>query len=905
MIGKITFQTLTFLVATLLAVLQNDYKGHESRQQFQYSETDASPITCDTTYLKSYGAPGTAELAYTIAAAPGGGLFLAGGSGNQAMISLLDADGNLIWTRQFNPTADADDFITRIKLDSDGYIIGVGQTKPVAGNVEVFAFKYDWQNDQIIWINELDISDPAIEGYNDIVEKEPGGNYFIIGHITPVSAVADVALLLEVDRNTGLNVFVKTFTLTDQQSFLRGTVLNNSFYVAGMFSALGRRPSLIRFDLNGNPLWAKIYLLSIFPPSGEFFVPAGIAGDDDMVIFGVDNGGASSSLYTMFLFNTDTDGNLGWAKSIKIPALSISIPGNVIHVPDGYVCTGTGLKPGASVSDLFIFKTDLDGNLLWSKRYGSPDIKIGKDLLWHNNLIYLTGGINPLGASSDVLLGSIKNDGTYVGTGNCNLISDLVIDYTDWTNPFEGQYTISETAYNTSFFSNLVNTQNVAFQQQTICLNPCCETKPDAVFQNAFAECAGDSLSVTLNICNEGFTNLPAGTYISFYNGDPTAGLAPLISLQQTPQAVEPDSCLTFSVKIPYATPPVSIVVNDQGTFPQPIDLGGAGPVTDIEECDFTNNIGMLDITGIPPPLDLGADTLACPGDSLLLTASGFDHYEWFPKNLFACDSCASQFVVPQPDSIFEIIVTAGTDDGCFSADTVRVGATEPVFTFDTVYFCPGDTALVFGQPVTEPGEYVGVFPRAEGCDSIHQISLKTASNLLLQLPADLTIELGDSIRLDPLTNGLNLTWQWSPPDGLSCDDCRRPWARPFETTRYTLTATDENGCDASDEMLLTMLLNRRIFIPTAFSPNGDGINDVFLIFAGGNVARVRSFQLFDRWGEKIFENFNFPPNDPAHGWDGFFKGKPMNPAVFVYKAEVEYVDGEVEVFQGDVSLLR
>jgi hypothetical protein len=70
-------------------------------------------------------------------------------------------------------------------------------------------------------------------------------------------------------------------------------------------------------------------------------------------------------------------------------------------------------------------------------------------------------------------------------------------------------------------------------------------------------------------------------------------------------------------------------------------------------------------------------------------------------------------------------------------------------------------------------------------------------------------------------------------------------------------------------------------------------------------VKGVREFLIFDRWGEKVFEDYDFLPNDPQHGWAGMFKGKPMDPAVFVYKAEIEYVDGAVEVFYGDATLVR
>jgi gliding motility-associated-like protein len=913
MAQKIPFFPLSILLPVLLGIWHNQREYLPTRSTDRVEVAALPVIACDTTFLKIYGTPTQKEFGHALVPVPGGGFLLGGGRGTRAMISLFDDDANLIWARTFDATSDADDYIWDIELDSDGNLIGVGQTRPLGGNVEVFAFKYDWQNNNFLWVSELDIADPALEGYFTMLEKAPGGNYIIAGQTTPPGSPVSSALLLEVDRNDGSNVWDRQFSLAGGEIFYKTILHNGALYATGEFQSPGTgdqiRPGITRLDLNGNQIWTKLYIVPATGGATARLRGRDILADNGLVVFGYGNktgGGVADN--TLFLFKTNTDGSLEWTKEYAIPSASTVRATRLVNVPDGYLWLGFYELPGGG-SDIFIFKTNKSGEKQWSKRYDGTfnnDVDEAYDMAWKDDFIYCTGKTTN-GADEDVFLARLKGDGVSGAPGNCNLFSDLNMTETTWTNPYQGQHDLVQSQSLYGFFADFAVMAPASLQQSILCLNPCdsCEFKPDAVFQNAFAECAGDSLAVTLTICNEGFTDFPEGAYVSFYSGNPTAGLAPLIGLHQTPQAIEPDSCLIFSVKIPYATPPVFIVVNDQGTFPQPIDLAGAGPTTDIEECDFTNNIGMLDMAGIPSPLDLGPDTLGCPGDTLLLTASGFDSYEWFPKNLFACDTCASQFVVPQPDIIFEIIVTASTDDACFSVDTISVGATERVFTFDTAYFCPGDTVLVFGQPVTEPGEYTGVFPRPEGCDSTHQISLKTASNLLLQLPADLTIELGDSIRLDPLTNGLNLAWQWSPPDGLSCDDCQRPWARPFETTRYTLTVTDENGCDATGEMLLTVPLNRRVFIPNAFSPNGDGINDVFLVFAGGNVARVRSFQLFDRWGEKIFEDFNFPPNDPAHGWDGFFKGKLMNPAVFVYKAEVEYVDGEVEVFRGDVALLR
>jgi gliding motility-associated-like protein len=90
------------------------------------------------------------------------------------------------------------------------------------------------------------------------------------------------------------------------------------------------------------------------------------------------------------------------------------------------------------------------------------------------------------------------------------------------------------------------------------------------------------------------------------------------------------------------------------------------------------------------------------------------------------------------------------------------------------------------------------------------------------------------------------------------------------------------------------------------FSPNGDGINDVLFISGDENqIVSIKKFQVFNRWGELLHETSGFQPNDPSNGWDGRFKNVLMNPGVFVYRAEIEYIDGVTEVVTGDVTLVK
>ena len=96
----------------------------------------------------------------------------------------------------------------------------------------------------------------------------------------------------------------------------------------------------------------------------------------------------------------------------------------------------------------------------------------------------------------------------------------------------------------------------------------------------------------------------------------------------------------------------------------------------------------------------------------------------------------------------------------------------------------------------------------------------------------------------------------------------------------------------------------RRIFVPTGFSPNGDSANDRLLVH-GQPSARILDFRLFDRWGELVYETGNFTPNDPDIGWDGTFRGQEMDPGVYVWILEVEYMDGVTEILRGNTTLIR
>ena len=140
----------------------------------------------------------------------------------------------------------------------------------------------------------------------------------------------------------------------------------------------------------------------------------------------------------------------------------------------------------------------------------------------------------------------------------------------------------------------------------------------------------------------------------------------------------------------------------------------------------------------------------------------------------------------------------------------------------------------------------------------------------------------------------------------LDCTNCRNPVAKPLGTTSYFVSATNRNGCIAKDTLKITVANKRKVFIPTAFSPNNDGNNDIFMVYGGNEVRKINKFQIYNRWGNRVFGAENILPNDPSKGWDGLFEGQVAEMgSIFIYAVEVEYINGKIEVFSGDVTIVR
>lgn len=202
-------------------------------------------------------------------------------------------------------------------------------------------------------------------------------------------------------------------------------------------------------------------------------------------------------------------------------------------------------------------------------------------------------------------------------------------------------------------------------------------------------------------------------------------------------------------------------------------------------------------------------------------------------------------------------------------------------------------------------GNYLFTVLDAMGCMASIEATVTQPEELIVDAGPDQVINLGFSTKVQAVSNEFPVDFIWADTFGLSCFTCNSSTAMPVNTTTYTVTATNENGCTATDEVVIRVVKNYPVYIPNAISPNGDGLNDGFTAYAGPAANQIKVLKVFDRWGELVYEAEAFPHSQEPLGWDGYFKGQLVNAGVFVYFIEMEFIDGEVILYKGDVTVMR
>lgn len=246
------------------------------------------------------------------------------------------------------------------------------------------------------------------------------------------------------------------------------------------------------------------------------------------------------------------------------------------------------------------------------------------------------------------------------------------------------------------------------------------------------------------------------------------------------------------------------------------------------------------------PKVSISKDTLVCIGAPAYLHANGGSSYTWYPAaTLDDAHSADPTIAHVLKNTVYTVVVTDTL--GC----PKPVKATTLVSSYRALYaFAEKDTMLVMGEPVQ-------------------------------------------------LNSSGGLYYHWSPSIYLSDPTIANPVARPFEDMRYVLTISDNNNCQDSAIVKIRAFAEADIYVPTAFSPNNDGLNDQFRIYPVGFL--VKEWKIFDRWGNLVFSS-----NDPQKGWNGKLNGQPLASGSFVWMIYgTNKKTGKPLIKKGQVTLIK
>ena len=338
--------------------------------------------------------------------------------------------------------------------------------------------------------------------------------------------------------------------------------------------------------------------------------------------------------------------------------------------------------------------------------------------------------------------------------------------------------------------------------------------------------------------------------------------------------------------------------------------------------CDTTY---VLNLTVWPlPQLTLESTGNSCLGEQITLTATT-DAMDL----LWSTGEITGSIVAPQSG---QYTVTVTDAHGCIASASVGVdytgqltvelswaspvcpGAADGFIAIDSIagglapytIFVNGIAASVSGQYHDLPaGSYEVLLTDAQGCQWVQTVVLAEPPPFVVDAGPDRTIRLGEEVLLEAsVSQPVDSLWWW-PADAVSCAGCPETTALPTASTTYQVYAINAMGCLASDEVRVVVDGRTAVYAPNAFSPNGDGINDTFTLYAGKGVASVEYLAVFDRWGGMVYEEETLLPNDPAAGWDGSWRDRPAAAGVYVWLARLRLINGRTVLEKGEVTLMR
>lgn len=330
-----------------------------------------------------------------------------------------------------------------------------------------------------------------------------------------------------------------------------------------------------------------------------------------------------------------------------------------------------------------------------------------------------------------------------------------------------------------------------------------------------------------------------------------------------------------------------------------------------------------------------------CTGDSIVINnTSDANTFQWNPTKYIVDNTTQKPTIFPKATQIFYVDLT-GTNN-CNNRDSIIVNVDPKVglsFT-DNYNYCLSDSTNLNlkvsainsdqfiwtsstpnGYMSSDKGNSITVKPITSTTYKVIGVSQNSCpdefGNILVNTflrpeisfaSKIISIGAGEYFNLNPIiknNNGTVFNYQWTPTTGLDNPYSENPKAISDKDITYTVNIGGDFGCASSDSIIVKVLCSSsKLYMANAFTPNGDGKNDIFYV-TGYGIKSVEHFIIVDRWGKKMFERNNIMSNDISQGWDGTANGKQVEPGTYMYYADIICTEGQKYQLKGSVTLIR
>lgn len=781
---------------------------------------------------------------------PSGDILIGGTVDGNIILSRIDQRGNLRWRRVIRSESESTELSTlnQLVIDQAGNIAGVGNT--YNNNFQkAYLFRYNPNADRLLYFHQPDHGS-ELTGIKLLNNDEYLLTGSILGEPAPVFISAFSQRIKQTDGQPS-QVAIR-YDLLGDESFLDATLgPDGSQYLVGNVSPTGGagaiRASVSRMAPDGSPVWSKYGPVRSEVNARLYAFDVELIGNHLYLLHWGNIGNITGGLNTtVFLSCLDpATGTVLWNYAYDLTDFDGENGMELQPHRGGLLVYGMNL---IGKRDPWLIQMNLDGEVSWARSYELP----GNTLIYSraNQQLHVDDeGITALasygftdGSPRQGMVLRLAPDGTTDAA--CLNVRRLEVVRTPLTNDWQS----------TSLESNPAETRWTEAGQG---LEPPDFTAADDCSMDC-EDCSERSLRQTFVCRNDSV--LIAGAFRSregIYADTLPSSLGGCDSIRFNELIISDGPTATYSVR---------------------------------RECGLADALVTINATGQALPLSYAWPSTGASGNTAYLAAGNYqvtinDAIECRP---FLLDVVVEEISQTNASLVVMSPVCPGDSSGSISLDPVGAGSlkllSSGAFVPDALENLPA-------------GEYLMIVQDSTGCEVFRQLTIPPATPVEVTIAGPRRALLGDEVVLRPeYGSGQNFVENiWSLGDSVFSENAGLIF-RPTEGIPVVLTSLTDRGCVATDSIFLDVYLsNPRLYLPTAFSPNGDGINDVFSPGLGPDIAEISSCEIFDRWGSLTW-SFN-----GVNWWDG----KNAPPAVYTYLLSATLIDGSVIQRSGQLTLLR